>query len=105
MVEPVVPIVLKWLNQWFQSFKWLNQWFQSFKMVCLKLRLLHPCVLQVPMAIAVEIALGRAAWLHSAFSASMMLSGATAIIVGFIAVSSQPLTAQWVRSSASPPRV
>jgi len=49
--------------------------------------------IQVPMAIVVEIALGKAAWLHSFFSATMMISGGAVIIFGFLIVSTQSFSA------------
>ena len=45
---------------------------------------------QLPIAVFVEVLVGQAAWLHQALSACMMIGGGLVIIVGFLAVSTQP---------------
>jgi solute carrier family 35 protein F5 len=46
--------------------------------------------IQVPIAIFVEILIGHADWIHQYVSASLMIGGGITIVLGFLAVSTQP---------------
>eukprot|EP00238_Polyblepharides_amylifera_P002758 CAMPEP_0196581878 /NCGR_PEP_ID=MMETSP1081-20130531/36181_1 /TAXON_ID=36882 /ORGANISM="Pyramimonas amylifera, Strain CCMP720" /LENGTH=378 /DNA_ID=CAMNT_0041902267 /DNA_START=158 /DNA_END=1294 /DNA_ORIENTATION=+ len=47
---------------------------------------------QVPLAMLVEMIIGKAVWLHHATASCMMLGGGVAILTGFLVVSTQPFS-------------